>query len=94
MPINTTVKAAARTWRWSPAHIFTGSSWATRNPFSKLDNYAASINIPTIKIVPCIISILGIAKLNKCELMLHIHITHSAEMVSRNSNAIRKWVDK
>jgi len=32
-------------------------------PFSKLDNYAASINIPTIKIVPCIISILGIAKL-------------------------------
>jgi hypothetical protein len=29
VPFNTTVKAAARTRRRSPAHIFTGSSWAT-----------------------------------------------------------------
>jgi hypothetical protein len=27
---------------------------------------------------------------NKCKFMLHIHITHSVEMVSRNSIAIKK----
>jgi hypothetical protein len=31
---------------------------------------------------------------NKHKLMLHIHITPSAEMVSRNSNAINKQVEK
>jgi hypothetical protein len=91
VPINPTVKAAARTRRRSSAHVFTipGSSWTTWNPFGKLNNYAAPINVTTVKVVPCFISIMGIAKLNKCKLMLHIHISHFAEMVSRNSNTIK-----
>jgi len=85
VPINSTVKAAARARRRSPTHIFTvtttitvtGASLATWNPFSELNNHAASIKVPTIKVVPCIISIPGITELNKCKLMLHIHISHS-----------------
>jgi len=50
---------------------------ATRNPFSKLNNHAAAIKVTTIKVVPCLISIPGITKLNKCKLMLHIHMSHS-----------------
>jgi hypothetical protein len=32
-------------------------------PFSKLNNHSASIEVPTIKVVPCIISIPSITEL-------------------------------
>jgi hypothetical protein len=36
-------------------------------PSGKLNNYAAPIKLTAIKVVPCIISILGIAKLLQCD---------------------------
>lgn len=88
VPLNPTVKAAARPRRGSSARVFTGTSWTTRGPFCKLNNDAAPINLSAIKPIPCIICILGIAELNKAIIILQVHISHSPIFAEKELNIL------
>jgi len=84
VPVIPAIVATPGPRRWPSPKVFSGPTRGTaRSPPCELHNQPVAIKIFSVAIVPCIISISSIGEFNKGKVVLHVHVSNSAERAAK-----------